>query len=99
MSRRGALQRWIRSSRCGAIDEQWCLHKSIGHSSPPRSGRLSLAVRLWCLKNKFNNKCGASCLLAPLRPQGGASKQPKSTDKEVENVVSINAHRGSNIFV
>jgi len=25
--------------------------------------------------------------------------QPKSTDKEIENVVSINAHNGSNNFV
>jgi hypothetical protein len=25
--------------------------------------------------------------------------KPKSTDKEIENVVSINAHKGSNIFV
>src|SRR5262247_503852 len=36
MSRRGGRPRWIRSSRCGASDAQWCLHKSIGHSSPPR---------------------------------------------------------------
>ena len=31
-----------------------------------------------------------------LRPRG---LKPKSTDKEIENVVSINAHTGSNNFV
>jgi hypothetical protein len=30
---------------------------------------------LWSLKHKCDNNCGAICLIAPLRPQGGAIKQ------------------------
>ena len=37
-----------------------------------RSDGMNLAVRLWSLRNKCNNKCGAICLIAPLRPHGGA---------------------------
>jgi hypothetical protein len=38
------------------------------------------------------DECGVNCLLAPWRHRSSESKQPKSADEDLKNVVSTNNH-------